>query len=307
MISRGDIIRPCCIVTSVNDHDKVSVMKKDMTKKQHYIPQFYLRRFTDEKGFLHIYDFNKQRYFKTAPKDFGYENYLYETPLSKPDIIGEKFLLENHIEDIFAKYEGEFDTFLKKLDKICTPYQRKGVLILHDDEKNVLRRFIANMFFRNPITMERMNLNKVPDNFFEEDEKVQLNEGFGFNADELVVAAQKKAMLTEEFEKNNIKSFVERIQNLDFTFLYSKHIPFITSSFPVIMGKDESFIHFPLSQYLSVHFENYPKSKEKNNRLAYVDDDVVDFCNRQQLKFIKKLKWCLIAPSKEIIDKYWET
>lgn len=288
---------------------------KRHNKKQHYIPQFYLKRFTDESGYLHIYDFDKQRYFKSVPKEFGYERYLYETRLSKPNRMGEQFLLTNDIENIFAKYEGKFDAFLKKLDRICTPMQRKGILILHGEEKVILRRFIANMFFRNPITMERMKLNEVPDDFFESDAKEKLNQFLeiigGFNADELVAAAIKKVMLTDELEKNNIKSFVEKIQSLWFTFLYSSTLPFITSSFPVILGNDKtipaddkSCIYIALSLSLSVVFGNYKDSNKKHNRLAYVDDEVVDFFNKQQLKNITELKGYLVTPSKEIIDKY---
>lgn len=88
-------------------------MEKKITKRQHYIPQFYLRRFTDDVGCLHIYDFDRQRYIKSVPNKFGYEKYLYETRLSKPNRMGEEFLLTNDIENTFSKYEGEFDSFLK--------------------------------------------------------------------------------------------------------------------------------------------------------------------------------------------------
>lgn len=290
-------------------------MGKDITKKQHYIPQFYLRRFTDDAGYLHIYDFDKQRHIKSVTKEFGYEKYLYETRLSKPNRMGEQFLLTNDIENIFAKYEGEFDSFLKKLDRICTPSQRKGILILHEQEKDVLRRFIANLFFRNPITMQQMHLDKVPDDFFEEDAKEKFNQFLEIvgvcNADELVIAATKKVMLTDELETNNIKSFVEKINGLYFTFLYSSGLPFITSSFPVILGNDKtipsddkSCIYLALSPSLSVVFGNFQDSNKKNNRLAYVDDEVVDFFNRQVLKKIADLRGYLIAPSKKIADKY---
>ena len=290
-------------------------MGKNITKKQHYIPQFYLRRFTDDAGYLHIYDFDKQRYIKSVPKEFGYEKYLYETRLSKPNRMGQQFLLANDIENVFAKYEGEFDMFLKKLDRICTPSQRKGALILHGQEKELLCRFIANLFFRNPITMEQMNLDKVPDDFFEEDAKEKFNqflEIFGLcNADELVIAAAKKMMLTDELETNNIKSFVEKINGLYFTFLYSSGLPFITSSFPVILGNDKtipaddkSCIYIALSPSLSVVFGNYQDSNKKNNRLAYVDNGVVDFFNHQHLKSIKAINGYMISSTNKMIDKY---
>ena len=292
-------------------------MGKNITKKQHYIPQFYLRRFTDDAGYLHIYDFEKQRYIKSVPKEFGYEKYLYETRLSKPNKMGEQFLLTNDIENIFAKYEGEFDSFLKKLDSKCTPNQRKGALILHGQEKDILRRFIANLFFRNPVTMDWMNLNEVPDDFFEPEAKEKFNQFLeiigGFNADELVLAAIKKVMITDEFETNNIKSFVEKINGLYFTFLYSSGLPFITSSVPVILGNDKtipsddkSCIYIALSPSLSVVFGNYQDSNKKNNRLAYVDNEIVNFFNRQTLKKIVNLRGYLIASSKQIADKYSE-
>lgn len=186
---------------------------------------------------------------------------------------------------------------------------------MHGQEKDVLRRFIANLFFRNPVTMKQMNLDKVPDDFWEEDAKEKFNqflETIGCcNADELVIAAIKKVMLTDELEKNNVKSFVDQIQSLRFTFMYSNHLPFITSSFPVILGNDKtiptddkSCIYLALSPSLSVIFGNYQDSNRKHNRLAYVDDEIVDFFNRQQTNKTIELKGYLVTSSKKLINKY---
>lgn len=110
-------------------------MEKRITKKQHYIPQFYLRRFTDDAGYLHIYDFDKQRYIKSVSKEFGFEKYLYETRLSKPNRMGEQFLLTNDIENIFANYEGKFDSFLKKLDSMHTKSKKRRSYIARTGER----------------------------------------------------------------------------------------------------------------------------------------------------------------------------
>ncbi|MDE6727155.1 MAG: DUF4238 domain-containing protein [Oscillospiraceae bacterium] len=73
-------------------------MVKKSTKRQHYVSQFYLKRFADEKGFPHIYDIAENRIFKTAPKDFTFENLLYETKFQKAPITREKYVLINHKE-----------------------------------------------------------------------------------------------------------------------------------------------------------------------------------------------------------------
>ena len=289
--------------------------KEDITKKQHYIPRFYLKRFTDDEGYLYVYDTDKKQFFRTVPEDFGYKRYLYETRLSKPNRNGEDFLLTNHIEDIFAQYEGKFDLFLKKLDKICTPNQRKHALILKPDEKKLLLSFIANLVFRNPITMDYLHLNEVPDDIFEEDAKAKLEEFLSIldvcNADELLLAAKKKVMLTDESEKNNIKSFIESNKDLHFTFFYSRGLQFITTSYPVILGNDISVvsenkncIYMALSPNLAVLYDNYEKSKDQNNRLGFVDDELVDYCNKQQLKPVFNKNKYLIASSKELIERY---
>ena len=292
--------------------------KENITKKQHYIPRFYLERFTDNDGYLYIYDIENNHPFRTVPEKFGYERYLYETRLSKPNRNGEDFLLTNHIEDIFAQYEGKFDMFLKKLDRICTPNQRKNALILKSDEKKLLLSFIANLVFRNPITMDYLHLDEVPADIFEEDAKAKLNEFLSIidvcNADELLLAAIKKVMLTDESEKNNIKSFIESNSDLHFTFFYSKGLQFITSSYPVILGNDitvvsenKRCIFLALSPNLAVLYDNYDNSKEKNNRLGVVDDEVVEYCNMQQLKPIFNQNKYIIANSKELINRYFAT
>ncbi len=48
-----------------------------MTKKQHYVPQFYLRNFTSEDNKLWVFDRVKKEYYCKTPKEVCYEKYLY--------------------------------------------------------------------------------------------------------------------------------------------------------------------------------------------------------------------------------------
>lgn len=49
-----------------------------MTKKQHYVPRFYLERFVDEQGGVHVYDFKQNKFYKTTPEGICCQNCLYE-------------------------------------------------------------------------------------------------------------------------------------------------------------------------------------------------------------------------------------
>ena len=51
-------------------------MTKKLTKKQHYVPQFYLRNFTSDDNKLWVFDRVKEEYYFRAPKDVCYEALL---------------------------------------------------------------------------------------------------------------------------------------------------------------------------------------------------------------------------------------
>lgn len=58
---------------------KIINMKNQMTKKQHYVPQFYLNNFINENHKLNVYDRKKKCFFEASPKEICFENYLHET------------------------------------------------------------------------------------------------------------------------------------------------------------------------------------------------------------------------------------
>ena len=52
---------------------------------QHFVPQFYLKRFTGDDGLLHIYDKDTDRIFRTSPRNVAAERRFYELPDSFHD------------------------------------------------------------------------------------------------------------------------------------------------------------------------------------------------------------------------------
>lgn len=51
-----------------------------LPKLHHYVPQFYLRLFADEDGYIWVYDKNTQKVFRTTPATIAAENYFYRVP-----------------------------------------------------------------------------------------------------------------------------------------------------------------------------------------------------------------------------------
>lgn len=92
---------------------------QNITKKQHYIPQVYLRGFSPEyndksheiscSGYtIYCYDLTKttQSYKPVPIKSVCYKNYLYEVTGDDGEIV-----LPNHLEKCFSALEKMFGTY----------------------------------------------------------------------------------------------------------------------------------------------------------------------------------------------------
>ena len=280
-----------------------------MTKKQHYVPQFYLRNFTSDDNKLWVFDRVKEEYYFRTPKEVCYEKYLYETPWKDEDPKLGKFVLENQIENYFADKEGEYSPLLKRIIDICRNPQNKNALICNHEEKEMLASFVANIFVRNPWSLRQIE-SDLPLEELKENEEIQAIEqiiqimGLG-DIDSLVKAADKRVWLTEEFEFDGSR-LVPRILEMNYTFLVSNGEPFITSSFPAIyeLCDTEERGLMPGNIYLPVHPQiallyNGTIPKMKSNRLKTVGEEIVHELNSVYLKSDVEQMRFLIARDKE--------
>lgn len=60
--------------------------KKQPVKNQHYVPQFLLRRFTDENGQMHVYDKHRRKSFVSSTRNVASENYFYDFKVGDTDV-----------------------------------------------------------------------------------------------------------------------------------------------------------------------------------------------------------------------------
>ena len=87
------------------------------SKLHHYLPQFYLKFFADEKGLAWTYDRAKQQYLRLPPKVIAAENDFYSLPT-------EDAKARTIIEDMLAKLvEGPVAPVIKKLTTAYRPTQ----------------------------------------------------------------------------------------------------------------------------------------------------------------------------------------
>lgn len=98
-------------------------MSKDtITKKQHFVPQFYLKNFITNKN-LFVFDRQKNSSFECSPKDICYKNYLYESEWQKFNPKLGKFISPNEIEKNFSSEEREYNIIPKS--SIFNNYSRQ--------------------------------------------------------------------------------------------------------------------------------------------------------------------------------------
>lgn len=257
-------------------------MEKEKTK-EHQIPKFFLDRFVDDNGYLWVYDSKRKKEYENKTENEGFINNLYETKWENANPKLGEYILPNSIEDIFSGYEGDFAALLRSLDKKIIPEQNANAIICNTDETVLLRRLIANLYFRNPTIMNyfvNQSMNEPMDDEIKSICELLDKMEWG-GGESLVRAAIKKAILTEEIDGGFIDVFIKGIEKLPFMFIYNQHGKFIVSDMPVKIGKDKTIstdnktaIFLPLSKTYAVLFGAY--EKVKRNRLVILEDDLVE-------------------------------
>ena len=290
---------------------KEKILKK---VKEHYVPQFYLNKFTDDNGLLHVYDLRQKKFYTQKPKNICFKKNLYETEWQDANPKLGKHVLANSIENEFCKYEGEFAELLKKIMNVCASGQNSNALILHGKERKVLFRFVVNLMVRNPLNMDSLALSEIPEEVNNSAEMsvfrdVMCKMGFG-GADSIYLAAQKKIMLTDEIEGSFPQVCVEHLKKIGFMFFYAQNSEFITSDIPVFLGEDSTIpcddktcLYLALSSKIAVLFGNYNVSQKFKNRMIKLKNEYVDFFNSQIVMNHNYIN-ILIGNSRELIEKY---
>jgi hypothetical protein len=115
-----------------------------VSKRHHYLPQFFLKRFTNPEGKFYIWLTKKKR-FKDNGKLFYPKSHFFE-------IHGNSVTYDNiksdFVEKEFSNIDDRVSKFYRKLDSLDNDY------VLEDDEWQMLQYFINSMYWRLPCNEE---------------------------------------------------------------------------------------------------------------------------------------------------------
>lgn len=117
------------------------------TKKQHYVPRFYLKNFADRQGILQTLDIENNRL--ELPKHYsgvGYANYFYAVETGIPDDISQE------VEKWLQQFENYIASEIPHIiDKILN-YEH-----IDKDDRYVLSVLMSLLWLRSPNMREQLN------------------------------------------------------------------------------------------------------------------------------------------------------
>jgi hypothetical protein len=261
-----------------------------MVKKQHYVPRFYLKYFTNTDSKVFVYDKHNDKVFETAVDNIACENYFYDSDKFESDILEEQFL-----EKFYSSIESEFAPFyFDFISKIGSQAEFE----ISKEDKNAFSNFLAFQIER---TKEYREISSqltftLKDQLLERgvSEQQLTNWGFDINnidpkdlhIESILLGGEMRQIFSEIFEQH-IWILCENNTNL----------PFITSDNPIakianVQNEHRSYggfaskgieIIFPLnSKYLLAICEReFFKKLEviENKRLIINDVDQIKYYN----------------------------
>lgn len=256
----------------------------DITKKQHYIPQVYLRGFSPEyekdnksvpysRYTIYCHDLNleKQNYKAIPIKSICYRENLYEVTGSNGEIVH-----SNYLENYFSSIERMFGEFRNRLEiKAFIEDNYRTKCFLTNDEKVFWVTYIIVQILRMPHILE------MAENLSKETWGEKINSKQAKNIARKFCLPFFKKIDEDNREAFIIKKLVDPMENMSFGIGVDRSKSIITSDKPVyICAKDflcdeYDKIIFPISSELCLFlFGNENKEKYKKNFLFSIKDEI---------------------------------
>lgn len=251
--------------------------QSETPKKQHYVPRYYLRRFTDEGERLWVDDLVRGKRYKSNVGDVCEENYLYEM-LAKPTAWHGSIILPGRIERRLSEIEGDQAKLLTRVDR-----QAESGRITEKDRRGVAW-VIAHFIARHPAMLAEYEPDydaMMSDPLVREG--CELLEEHGMGSDIEVLANGANLMVLTLWRRKGSPTYFAKanLESLNYRFLKtSGDARFITSSLPPHFNTSERAdgkehiddLLMPLSSTLAVE---YGKSFASTSKPVEVSDEEV--------------------------------
>lgn len=277
---------------------------ENITRKQHFVPQFYLRQFVDQDGFLHCYKKENGKQFHAHTDDVCFEEYGYEV---KASFGNTKFLLPNEIEKMFGVLENEYNRVLKSIVQKCILNPNGHSLICTPHEREVLASMVSNFLVRNFLAAEKHLDDEITQDLLLNNEEVRdidnmLRELRLGDAKPLLELAQKK-LFFDPTQGGTAKFISDTLLGMNVSFFVTDSIDFITSDCPVgyDCNSEELFmVRMPLSARVMVVYTQSKTSRFFRNKACLIKQCFVEKFNRDYLNW--DVPQMLIANSQQDIS-----
>ena len=117
------------------------------TKKQHFVPQFYLKNFADAQGKLQALDIKNKRIGNPHPyQSFRYEHYFYAVETGVPDEVSQ------YVEQWLNQIESRVALELPRIIGDIVGYKH-----IHDDDRYILAALMSLLWLRSPGMRKQLN------------------------------------------------------------------------------------------------------------------------------------------------------
>ena len=122
--------------------------EENTPKKQHYVPQYYLRRFSDDGCSLWVFNRKAGRTYKSRAEDVCERNYHYEMEARCQRSWHGRHLLPGKIEKKLSEIEGEQALLLREIDAQLDAGR------IHEKERRALLLLVGHLIARHPAMLE---------------------------------------------------------------------------------------------------------------------------------------------------------
>lgn len=286
-----------------------------MTKKQHYVPRFLLKNFSDDQEAAWCLKKSNLKVFKTNIRNICCKSYLYETRWEHP-VSNKEFVLSNDIEKRFSEKEKDYADLLRRIIEICKNKENQNALIFTSSEKEKMASFVSNLFCRNPKTME-CYMQEIPNE--EEIDEIQIFKDIlqKLGIDDFspfyehaykcgICNEDYSGTIAAEVKKTLINSKVHILKS-------SSEENFIIGSFPLLyeeidLGKDS----FVKNLFLPIHPKLGVLYTKKDNAFQKQSNKIIEISGSDVLKinsfFIKEeYAEYIISQKKEELQFFLDT
>lgn len=265
--------------------------------KQHYVPRFYLRKFSlinindsknDKKNKLIVFDKLHNKQYLSNVYNSACINHFYDLD----NINNKKF--KQIFENEFSLIEKDFSNLLDKFINICNHKENYfSSLIINKEEREEFSYYLVIQLLRTKKfrdLQKSIHQNSLNNSirFYKLYKKNYLNDECNLNPGDLVVN-EKKFHLNTLTNDELINKLIYFLSNSYWTFLHNNtNLPFITSDNPLCrIPTITNSANLELSPFISELSEFYFPISPKLAVCIYRDNSI--FCKIQGKKLINRL------------------